>query len=356
MADVFISYAREDRERAARLARALEGRGRSVWWDRKLVAGQSFDQAIERELEQAASVVVLWSANSVDKAWVRNEARRAAARGVLVPAMIDVVDLPLEFSDRQAADLVGWEGNAEHAGFQVLCEGIAAATGTAPAAIPSPPVTPRTDDRRRWIWAAAAAAAVALTVVAYLYIPSPVPQPEPAQPTPSARPAPVRESPRADGLLRSEMLRSLGAAQRAAVEKLIARGPGALADVDRNLHDIERAAEGFPNDADFQALLGYARKDAYQSTRGLLAEERRNEYLALARSAFERSLQLDPDSAAARNGMGNVLFFECRFDEAIAWYDKALAVAAPDYRSIIEGDRRGAVAARARKLTCPLPV
>jgi hypothetical protein len=58
MTDVFISYANEDRERAGRLANALESCGWSVWWDRKIIAGQAFDEAIERELETAKCVVV----------------------------------------------------------------------------------------------------------------------------------------------------------------------------------------------------------------------------------------------------------------------------------------------------------
>ena len=40
MADVFISYANEDRDTARKLAAALEARGSSVWWDRKIQAGQ----------------------------------------------------------------------------------------------------------------------------------------------------------------------------------------------------------------------------------------------------------------------------------------------------------------------------
>ena len=104
MADVFISYASEDRDRAGKLASALTTLGWSVWWDRKIVTGQTFDQAIERELETAKSVVVLWSIRSVESEWVKNEASLASERGVLVPAMIDSVKLPLEFRRKQTAD------------------------------------------------------------------------------------------------------------------------------------------------------------------------------------------------------------------------------------------------------------
>ena len=63
MADVFLSYAREDRDRAQRLASALESHGWSVWWDRNIVADQIFDQVIEHELDAAKRVVPRrWSA------------------------------------------------------------------------------------------------------------------------------------------------------------------------------------------------------------------------------------------------------------------------------------------------------
>jgi hypothetical protein len=98
MADVFISYASEDRERAGKFASALSAHGWSVWWDRKIITGQAFDIVIERELESAKSVVVLWSKHSIESEWVKNEASVAAERGILVPALIDEVILPLDFA------------------------------------------------------------------------------------------------------------------------------------------------------------------------------------------------------------------------------------------------------------------
>jgi hypothetical protein len=124
MADVFLSYASEDRERARRVAHALEVAGWSVWWDRKIVTGRSFDRVIEHEIETAGCVVVLWSRHSIVSEWVRNEAAAAAERDVLVPATIDAVKPPLEFRRKQTADLIGWDGSSSE-GFEALRDGVA---------------------------------------------------------------------------------------------------------------------------------------------------------------------------------------------------------------------------------------
>src|SRR4029453_2957991 len=147
MADVFLSYAREDRDAAFVLARTLEACGWSVWWDREIHPGEAFDQAIERELAAARAVVVLWSERSVASEWVKNEAAEAAARGVLVPALLDATKLPLEFRRRQAADLAGWHGDPDHAGFRALCKGVAAKMPTPAQPTPAaPPVAPRSEE------------------------------------------------------------------------------------------------------------------------------------------------------------------------------------------------------------------
>jgi TolB-like protein/tetratricopeptide (TPR) repeat protein len=108
MADVFLSYASDDRERVAPLVDALELAGFSVWWDRRIDMGTSFDREIERELDAARSVLVVWSTKSVDSEWVRTEANEGLERGILIPLQIDDVRPPLAFRRAQTAQLIGW--------------------------------------------------------------------------------------------------------------------------------------------------------------------------------------------------------------------------------------------------------
>jgi hypothetical protein len=61
MSDIFISYAREDRDMAKTLAELFQQQERSVWWDRSIPPGRSFDEMIEEALGAAKCVVVLWS-------------------------------------------------------------------------------------------------------------------------------------------------------------------------------------------------------------------------------------------------------------------------------------------------------
>jgi formylglycine-generating enzyme required for sulfatase activity len=129
MSDIFISYAREDRPRAEAVAKALQDRGWSVWWDRDLLAGDTIRRVIREQIDKAGSVVVLWSNHSVDSDWVNDEASRGRRRKVLVPARIDDADIPLGFGPIHAADLTGWMGDATAPAFRMLCASIAALTG-----------------------------------------------------------------------------------------------------------------------------------------------------------------------------------------------------------------------------------
>jgi TIR domain len=170
--DVFISYAKGDRARAAELASALEANGWSVWWDRDIPPGRTFDEVIEEALTQTRSVVVLWSAESVKSRWVRTEASAAAERGTLVPALIEPVTIPLEFRRLEAADLTGWHGERSHPELQQLVATLAgliradtrpAATSTAtPAVVRGPRL------RRVPVWLPALGAFIAGAGLVYL--------------------------------------------------------------------------------------------------------------------------------------------------------------------------------------------
>ena len=176
MADVFLSYASANRQRAQSIASALEARGWSLWWDRNIGTGKTFDEAIERELDRAGSIVVLWSKESVSSEWVRNEASVAARRNVLLPVSIDEVKLPLEFMRRQTIDLIGWDGVAPHPGFEALCEAIASEVGEPSQSVPPARLAPRSFDHpRRWLWAALASVLVLAVAAGLLWLRRPEP-------------------------------------------------------------------------------------------------------------------------------------------------------------------------------------
>lgn len=105
MADIFVSYANEDRERVRGLVAMLESDGWSVWWDRSLHAGEAWPDVIERELGRATCVVVVWSDAAVRSHWVRLEAHTARRRGILVPVAIDAILPPDEFTVYHTLDL-----------------------------------------------------------------------------------------------------------------------------------------------------------------------------------------------------------------------------------------------------------
>ncbi len=108
MAEIFVSYARNDVERVRPLVETLEARGFSVWWDTRIGLGSSFGREIEQQLEAASAVIVVWSESSVDSDWVREEADEGLRREILLPVRIDGCRIPLGFRRAQTADLIGW--------------------------------------------------------------------------------------------------------------------------------------------------------------------------------------------------------------------------------------------------------
>lgn len=137
MTDLFISYKREDQGTAKILAEALEAKGWSVWWDPRLQAGEHFDNVIEKALQEARCVVVLWSARSIQSQYVKDEASYALKLGKLVPAFIEKVEPPFRFQGIHTVDLSDWGGDPRFPGFRKLAEDLSARLGA-----PQPPPQP----------------------------------------------------------------------------------------------------------------------------------------------------------------------------------------------------------------------
>src|SRR5690348_11929204 len=105
MAELFVSYAREDEAQARQVAEALAAEGYHAWRDDELPAHRAYAEVIEERLRAADAVVVLWSQAAVKSQWVRAEADTARNRGVLIQASLDGTIPPIPFNQIQCAEL-----------------------------------------------------------------------------------------------------------------------------------------------------------------------------------------------------------------------------------------------------------
>jgi adenylate cyclase len=129
LADIFISYSRQDKTRVSPLVAAFEAVGWSVWWDPEIAPGEEFDSLISRELANAKALVVVWTPASVESRWVRGEARDAADRGVLFPVRFENAKPPIDFRAVHTTDLDGWGENPDSTAFRSLRKALEAKLG-----------------------------------------------------------------------------------------------------------------------------------------------------------------------------------------------------------------------------------
>ncbi len=124
MSDIFISYSSKDRPWVEQFAKTLEVHGWSVWWDRNIPTGGSFNTVIRQELGTAKCAIVVWSEESVESEWVQAEAAEAKKQDKYLPIKINESEIPLGFTQRTFQSLVDWEAGVAHAGFSQLLKDI----------------------------------------------------------------------------------------------------------------------------------------------------------------------------------------------------------------------------------------
>ncbi|OQW56268.1 MAG: hypothetical protein A4S17_05225 [Proteobacteria bacterium HN_bin10] len=160
MADIFISYKRENQDAVQRIVQGLRNAGLSVWWDQDIAPDAPWEQTIESELEKAKVVIVAWSEAAVASENVKAEARRARNQGKLIQIYVEPCEPPLFFGERQGVDLSNWNGNAGDNRFQAILTAVRAIL-----AGKRPPEGVGYRPRQRAPWASLTAAFVLVSAV-----------------------------------------------------------------------------------------------------------------------------------------------------------------------------------------------
>lgn len=242
MADVVISYGRDQEAMAAKVAHAVAAEGYEVWWDENIPAHRAYGALIEEKVQGAKAVLVIWSASAVKSEWVRAEADMARNQQKLIQVSVDGTIPPLPFNQIQFAPISAWDGTPEHpewrrvrASLRTLCGAKAPGpwdappppASSAPKAKAVPAQAPAGLRRQPFFLLAAALLAVAAfgvmmtqqTGTASGPTPGPVPPPE-AAPRPAPVPPPAApEENRADFILPTSGSEPLDAADIAALDR-----------------------------------------------------------------------------------------------------------------------------------------
>ena len=165
--DVFISYAKADAKKAARIAELLEERGIRCWIaPRDMKPGASYGDEIIRGIETSSAFILVLSSASNESDFVAREVERAISKKKAVLAVrIENVEpsraLQLFISGTQWVD--AFSGRlATH--MDRLAARFAEAAPE--PKVPTPPVAARSSSR--WMWGAGAALAAAIAAIAIL--------------------------------------------------------------------------------------------------------------------------------------------------------------------------------------------
>ncbi|WP_395645829.1 SUMF1/EgtB/PvdO family nonheme iron enzyme [Terricaulis sp.] len=130
MADVFISYKRDERDAIEVIAKALRGLSLDVWFDASMSAGEAFGDQIDREARAARAVLVCWSPAARESRWVKAEAMIGFDEDKLAACHVsgdDKFSAPAPFNAVHSEDLRSWVKNPvdEHHGWKTILRRIA---------------------------------------------------------------------------------------------------------------------------------------------------------------------------------------------------------------------------------------
>ena len=165
MSDVYVSCALRDRHRAERLVRELESLGWKVWWHGQTPPGMTDANTSTDALRRSRCIIVLWSAESIESGWVRDEAKKGLRRKCLIPVRIDPIEPPKGFRSAPTVELIGWEGGAFEPAFRELISRLSAILGQPPKGDPQVVAVPSRSKSSAYWWRWVFAGLIGLTLV-----------------------------------------------------------------------------------------------------------------------------------------------------------------------------------------------
>lgn len=136
MADVFLSYRRDERSAIEQIASRLRELGLTVWFDASMSAGETFNAEIDREARAAKSILVCWSPAARESKWVNAEAMIGFEQDKLAACYVagpDTFSAPTPFNTSHAEDLRAWLAapSEVHAGWKSVLRRIGRLSGRA---------------------------------------------------------------------------------------------------------------------------------------------------------------------------------------------------------------------------------
>ncbi|MEQ1609118.1 MAG: TIR domain-containing protein [Hyphomonadaceae bacterium] len=135
MTDVYISYAREDRESVRTLSEMLRFEGWDVWMD---PSDPSIDNsaAVDMKLGSAGAILVVWSGYSRSSENVRSEAATGLYKNKLIQVRIDMAAPPRPFDQVEVVDISLWSGERDDPNWRKILSAVRLYAGAPGSARP----------------------------------------------------------------------------------------------------------------------------------------------------------------------------------------------------------------------------
>ena len=135
MTDVYIAYAREDRESVRRLSEMLGFEGWDVWMDPSEPSTEN-RAAVDLKLGSAGAILVVWSGYSRGSEYVRSEAATGLYKNKLIQVRIDSATPPRPFDQVEVLDIGRWSGDRDDPNWRKIMAAVRLYAGLPGAARP----------------------------------------------------------------------------------------------------------------------------------------------------------------------------------------------------------------------------